>query len=59
MPHHSADEGHAPSDALDEPGYESANLHRSRGRTRRKPLRVITCTALGAVLAGAGGAAYA
>ncbi|MFC5779545.1 LytR family transcriptional regulator, partial [Streptomyces aureus] len=60
MPHTSGDEGHAPSaDALDHPGYGSANQHRSRGRSRRKRLRVITYTALGAVLVGAGGAAYA
>ncbi|MFD7205132.1 LCP family protein [Streptomyces sp. NPDC059893] len=60
MPHHSGDEGHAPSaDALDHPGYGSANLHRSRGRSRRKRLRVITYSALGAVLVGGGGVAYA
>ncbi|MGW2077383.1 LCP family protein [Streptomyces sp. NPDC001939] len=34
-------------------------MHRSRGRSRRKRLRVITYTALGAVLVGGGGVAYA
>ncbi|MFD3478389.1 LCP family protein [Streptomyces sp. NPDC058695] len=60
MPHTSGNERHAPSaDALEHPGYGSANLHRSRGRSRRKRLRVITYTALGAVLVGGGGVAYA
>ncbi|WP_159032396.1 hypothetical protein [Streptomyces sp. CB01635] len=48
MPHTSGDEGHAPSaDALEHPGHGLANLHRSRDRSRRKRLRVITYTALG------------
>ncbi|MFB8273726.1 LCP family protein, partial [Streptomyces sp. NPDC055955] len=60
MEHHSGDEGHTSSaGVLDQPDYGSAHLHRSRGRSRRKRLRVIACTALGAVLVGGGGLAYA
>ncbi|MFI7385546.1 LCP family protein [Streptomyces sp. NPDC049813] len=60
MPHMSGDEHQAhPADGSAVPPYGPARVRRARRTPRRRALRYLTWSALGLVLVGAGGTAYA